>query len=670
MNRRASLVLIFLSLLLYANTVPNQYALDDGIVITKNKFTQQGFAGIPSILSTDTFVGFLGEDRGLVTGGRYRPLSLVTFAIEHDIVGDNPHVSHAVNVLLFALSVVVLFRVLRRLMPRSGSTWWLAAPFVAAALFAAHPIHTEAVANIKGRDEVMALLFALLSLELLFRYTESRNIMLLIAAPAVFLLALLSKENAITFAVVVPLALYAAGEKRWRYLVLSTIPFALSAIIFLAVRYIVAGGGATGEITEILNNAYARATLAEKYATISYTLGRYLMLLVFPHPLTHDYYFNQIPYIGWNDARAIVPVMVYAAMIAVAVWSWQRQRLITFSILYFLVTLSIVSNIVFPIGTTMSERFLYMPSIGFCIVLAMVVARVGTFAAKNFRMSASIVSAGLFLLVLAGYSTKTLARNPVWKDNLTLFSTDVQTSPNSAKLQNALGEVLVTLAYQETDSLKQWRMLNDAEPHLLRAIEIYPTFDEPHFSLGNVYFRRDRNYPKAIAYYEKAVALSPGFPGASGNLALTHYRYGRLLADQGKVVEAMAEYETALRYNSSMAEAHYHLGYNLAQQGKTPDAIHHYLEAIRLEPASPDPHNDLGIVYARQGNTVEAANQFREALRLDPSSANAHLNLGLILEQQGKSSEAVAHFTEALKVKPDLVVAQAALARATSRRNR
>jgi hypothetical protein len=157
-------ILAAVALGLYANTFGHGYALDDGIVILDNEYTKAGLSGLPRLLTEDSFQGFLGKETNPVAGGRYRPLSLVTFAIEIAAFGpQHPFVGHLLNALLYALCCVVLYQVMRSLLaqrtPDAGA--WMTLPFAAALLFAVHPLHTEAVANIKSRDEILALLFAL-----------------------------------------------------------------------------------------------------------------------------------------------------------------------------------------------------------------------------------------------------------------------------------------------------------------------------------------------------------------------------------------------------------------------------------------------------------------------------------------------------------------------------
>ena len=157
-NSKLHIYIIFIfALVVYANTLVNDYTQDDAIVLTDNMYTQQGFKGIPGLLTKDTFFGFFkkeGKDK-LVSGGRYRPLTPIIFAIEHQFFGNNPMASHFINIILFGILCVVLYKVLLLLfVEKEYKKIQYIIPFFAALLFLSHPIHTEAVANIKGRDEI------------------------------------------------------------------------------------------------------------------------------------------------------------------------------------------------------------------------------------------------------------------------------------------------------------------------------------------------------------------------------------------------------------------------------------------------------------------------------------------------------------------------------------
>ncbi|MEM6724852.1 MAG: hypothetical protein AAF598_12485, partial [Bacteroidota bacterium] len=161
-----ALILAGLAFLLYANTLGHDFVLDDDIITRKNSLVQKGFAGIPEIFTHGYLYGFNG-----MNDQSYRPLVLVNLAIETALFGQKSSVHHFFNVLLYALSCFFLLAFARRLLGKEGMYW----AFGACLLFTAHPIHTEVVANIKSRDEILSFLFVILSLDQLIRYAEGRE---------------------------------------------------------------------------------------------------------------------------------------------------------------------------------------------------------------------------------------------------------------------------------------------------------------------------------------------------------------------------------------------------------------------------------------------------------------------------------------------------------------
>jgi len=198
-NLVLSAVLFIGSFLLYANTLHNGFAIDDLEVITGNTFVKKGIAGIPEILSTPHLRGFM-----IAPNETYRPLSLVFFAVENDFFGINPAVGHFFNILFFGFCVVLLFTFLDKLFDRRKTM----VAFIAAALFAVHPIHTEVVDNIKSFDELLCFFFAFLSLNVFIAYAQTGRWQQLVAGIGCMFLSFISKETVISFIVIVPVVLF------------------------------------------------------------------------------------------------------------------------------------------------------------------------------------------------------------------------------------------------------------------------------------------------------------------------------------------------------------------------------------------------------------------------------------------------------------------------------
>ena len=339
------LVLTIFSFVLYSNTLTNSYALDDGILIIGNAFTQQGIKGIPDIFKYDTFVGWIQNsnkektadeiqnEMKLVAGGRYRPLSVATFALEIQFFGKknispelaaNIFVGHLNNILLYLFTTCLLYLILCRLFNGSKfKRWYLSFPFIVSLLFLAHPIHTEAVANIKGRDEIMTLLGALGALWFTIKYIDTnKNYNLLLSGLCLFL-GLLSKENAITFLAVIPVSIYYFVDKKMGKIIKSMLPLLIASGVFLIIRASILGTSsvdASKIAADILNNPFLNATKSEATATIFYTLLMYVKLLFFPHPLTWDYYPHHIEIVNWTNPIAILSLLFYLGITVYAIY--------------------------------------------------------------------------------------------------------------------------------------------------------------------------------------------------------------------------------------------------------------------------------------------------------------------------------------------------------------
>ncbi|MDR2835258.1 MAG: tetratricopeptide repeat protein [Bacteroidales bacterium] len=526
--------IIIFGFILYTNTLSNDYALDDAIVLTKNTFTQQGIKGIPEIFKYDTFTGFwltseagktahqIQEEKKLVAGGRYRPLSVATFAMEVSFFGNkmsenneeylgNPFVSHLINIILYILCSCLLFKILIELVPtKKNEIWYLGFSFIASLLFLAHPIHTEAIANVKGRDEIMTLLGSLGALWFSIKYCKTQNKFNLLFSGICLFLGLLSKENSITFLAVIPITLYYFVEKKSKNILISLVPLIISSIIFLFIRGNILGFSHSETIAnEIMNNPFLNTTLAEKFATIFYTLGLYLKLLIFPHPLTYDYYPNQIEIVNFANPKAFIPLIIYLALGIYAIYGLIKKRnLITWSIWLFLIPLSVVSNIFFPVGTFMNERFVFISSIGFCIFLAwMFYKLISKIKKNNLKIACSFFT---IFLILFLYSIKTISRNKAWENDYVLFTTDVKVSSNSAKSNcSAGGKILEAAKLIKDNKPEHDKMCLQSIKYLEKSVEIHPTYVDALNLLGNAYYEYDYNISKTLNCYAKVLSISP-----------------------------------------------------------------------------------------------------------------------------------------------------------------
>ena len=470
------LLILLLSFLIYGQSLHYGYVLDDTIVVDENKFVAKGVNGIWDILSKETFTGYFGEQKNLVAGARYRPLSLVSFAIEHSIFGKKPGISHFINILLYALCGLFFYRLIINLKIIADKNAGIYLAFIASLLFIAHPIHSEAVANIKGRDEIMCLLFSLIALFQFIQYYDSKQLSNIWKASISFFFALLSKENAITYLAIVPLTLVVFRNVTLFSAIRKTWPLLVVALIFLIIRTEVIGYffNSGVKITDLMNDPFIGMKSSEKFATIIFTIGWYIKLLIFPHPLTHDYYPYHVQKMGLTSMPFLISIILILAIIILAYKKRKSQPIFFYCVSYFIITISIVSNFIFPVGTFMNERFLFMPSIGFILLIS----HYGYQSIMNQNRLYQYSSILLFSLLFIGYTFKTVTRVPDWKDGFSLNISGANISQNSARINMFAGVSYFQLYQNEKDQTKKYEYLTIADQYMDKSLKIFPDYGQ------------------------------------------------------------------------------------------------------------------------------------------------------------------------------------------------
>ena len=621
-------IIIAFAFTLYCNTLFYDYTLDDLIVIKENTFTKKGVAGLTGIFKYDSFTGFFGVQKTLVAGGRYRPLSIATFAIEYQFFnGFNPFFSRLINIFLYGITGVLIFIIFMRLtINKPVKKWYLTIPFIAAFLFIAHPVHTEVVANIKGRDEILSLLFSLISLWFALRYLEKNKIYFLFVSGLSFFLGMLSKENAIMFLFIIPLTIYFFTKHPLKKNLYCTSFLFIAALLFIFIRFLVLGYLNSPELPkELLNNPFLFATESQKIGTIMFTLGLYIKLLFFPHPLTHDYYPYHVQLIDFIDARSIIPLILYSGLLLYAVFKFKRKDPIAYGILFFMSTLFIVSNLLFSVGTFMNERFIYMPSLGFVFIISYFLVKILPKLLKSQKISSAIIQV-LFLLIILPYTIKTITRNNVWQDDFTLFTSDVKVSENSLKCNTSAGGKYLEKAQKDQNQGEKEHDFEMALKYLGKAISIYPYNNNSLILLGNTLIFYHNDYKGAIDKYIKVLSFAPYDKNAYSNLF-------NVLAALDDAKETDYKLNVLLKMNHfdpENSELNYLLGKLYGQyKGKLDSATFFLVKATKLSPENPLVFKDLGIVYGMQKEYTNALQAFQTALKLDPNDPQIRQNISI-----------------------------------------
>jgi hypothetical protein len=818
------LLLFSFSFLLYTNTVYNDYNLDDTLVTQNHKLTSKGISAI-----TDIFVSpYYQDDMGY--SYEYRPVVLTSFAIEHSLFGENTHVSHFINVILYAVTSIVFFALLISLF----SEYSIIFSIVVSLLFIAYPLHTEVVANIKNRDEILSLLFGLLSWLSLIKFSKKNSFSFFAAFVVFFLLSFLSKQSSISFAILMPLSLILFIEVSWKKLMLSTLVFIIIVFLFISAKnvdtrllaiftialvpallyfikqldfdtffnkfssikipfknvsqsspgfnfagkyfaiiiglilsvyvynvlygslyvviamllllilffYLIADDrrisifllavfltiipallyGSTYGLrimvflfcimaiyyfdykqqrmvlpllfvlflpilflvkliiipflgvvilylftkrlkvfylllisfviqivakylrSELLDTLFLVTTVSlifltilffkeqfrktsvylsiflgitvltvefkdispilarqhlvninsiknsdtvkdiplinrfqtnrpidfveyplslnaswnEKIATSAFVLGEYLKIMFVPYPMGFYYGYAYIVPVDFRNIQVFFSLIVHLLLLVIALAVINKHPVLSFGILFYLISIAVFSNLIQPVAGMMADRFTYAGSVGFCIVVAYVILKafkvdINREAVFHFKPSLIIV----MIIVLCSYSFLTIARNAQWKNHLTLMRHDIKHLDKSAQAHYLLSYYLMQYSFNKEYSQQSNTMHKEAAFHFKKATEIYPDFFNAWHDLGRTYMvlnnidsalicflkvhemdstysdvtlnialiaQEKQDYNTAIKYYERLISINPNIREGYGNLSYLYFR--------------------------------------------------------------------------------------------------------------------------------------------------
>ncbi|HVM61485.1 MAG TPA: tetratricopeptide repeat protein [Verrucomicrobiae bacterium] len=513
----------------------------------------------------------------------YYPMTWSLWWLEWRLWGGNPIGYHVVNVLLHAVDAVLIWMILRRLKTPGA--------FVAALVFAVHPVNVASVAWISEQKNTLSMLFYVVAILLYLRFDDDNRWRWYGLSLIAFVLAALSKSAVVMLPVVLlGCAWWRRGRVRWQDL-LYTIPF---FILSLALGLVTVWF----QYNRAMERSAARgAGFLVRLAGAGWVPWFYLYKTILPVNLT-------MIYPKWEiDPSRLVSYVPGAILVGgLALFWWKRQtwgRPCLFASGYFLATLFPVLGFIdqgFYRFSLVADHWQYYSIIG---VIALVVAageKVGSRLGERRRFVAPLASAA----VVAALGTAAWQRSGVYQSDEMLWRDTLAKNPRCWVAHNNLG-------------LGLWQS-------------------------GQV--------QEAMQHYEEALRIKPDY-------AETHYNLGLALGHAGKTQEEIAQYRLALRFKPEYAEAYNNLALALSQMGETPEAIADYERALQIKPDCAEAHNNLANTLAHANRVPEAIAHWERAVLIDPDFAEAHNNLALVLWQEGRTRQAIGHWEQALQTKPD-----------------
>ena len=570
---------------------------------------------------------------------QYYPLTGTTFWLDYHLWGFWPLPYHVENVFLHALAALLFWQLLRRLD--------VAGAWLAAAIFALHPVMVESVGWITERKNVLSLVFYLGALLAYGRFVSfwkedndsapsndspprwrAYSFALLLA-----LGALLAKTTTFSLpAVILLICWWKRGRIRWRADVLPTLPFFALAIGLCVV-------------TAWLEKNYVGAqgpefamSFPEQCLVAGQALWFYVGKLLWPVNLCFVYprwHLNAGSGLQW-----LYPISAVGALFTLWLARKQIGRAPAAAAFFFVGTLFPVLGFMSVYGMLYSfvwDHWVYLSSLGLIALAAALVAQVTRY------LRTPAVLYGFAAVILPLLTVLTWRQGAVYNDVETLWRDTLARNPDCW-----MAEINLGMAFLQTNKPQE------AIPHFEQALRIKPNYAEAHYNVGTALLQMSRPQ-EAIARYEQALRIKPNYFEA-------HYNAGNAFLQINKPQEAIAHYEQALRIKPNLAEAHYNAGNAFLQMSRPQEAIAHFEQALRLKPNFAETENNLGMAFLQINKPREAIAHFEQALRLKPNFAEAENNLGNAFLQMNKPQEAIVHFEQALRLKPNYTKAENNLA--------
>lgn len=542
-------IIVVFTFILYAQTIKFDFTLDDETFYVQNSLVQGGIKNAANIFTNPS----IGEQSQYTSNQPYRPLTILVFAIEHTLFNNNTAALHFFNLFFYCIALLVLYGVLKKLF--ADYSYSLIALIVL--LYAAHPLHSEVISNIKTLDEILAALFGFSTWYYFLNICEGekidiKNTVLFIILA---LLTILSKESGIVYFAIIPLSLLLLKKVEFKKLFLYSLPFVIIVTVFFLLRQHAISSQTANPPLPILDNVlYIANTINEKIATRFLTLYLNIKTLLIPYPLTWDYTYQYVYVANLSDYHVIISVLAYAFLIVASIYCWKKNTIISFSILFYFIAIAPTSNVFFINSTNFAERFLFTASLALPIAVISLMIKYFKVDVGSYQFQLKNSFNYLIILILIIFSGITLNATSYWKNNLTLFEHGVTVCGNNTRAHYNLGQEYWKLAQKNATN----QITNDyaykAIEEFKKSLEIYPGNFLAMTNLACVYDLTN-NLDSSIYLFTKSKMLYPDQPVIIKNIGAIYGKKASIFEGQSNADSAIANYTKALSYDSSNTNA-------------------------------------------------------------------------------------------------------------------
>ena len=601
------LFFLCVSFLLYGNTLKNGYGLDDQFV-TENNYTNQGFKSIKRIFSS-----FYVENDGK-NNYEYRPIAKLTFAIEHEFFGVKPWIGHLINIVLYAVCLLVLFKVLRLIFYNHTL---LFSVFITL-FFASIPTHTEVVASLKNRDILLCFIFSMLVIIQFDEFLKTKKHLHLLFASTFVLLGFLTKYDILPFLVITPLVLYKKHKFKITSFIFTTTAFGLGFFLSKLVKNQLLDKTFNERIFKFHENPlFFDHSITAKISSAFNSLGFYFKMLVFPSNMTCYYGYNTIDIYNFLSVYALLGIICFIVLVYYFFKLIKTDNPIWYGIVFFGVSISMYLNIAKVVPGIVGDRFLFFASTGFSIIIVYLFF---VLINKNLKTDSFLKTNTNFkltsIIILIIYSLAIVSRNTEWKDRLTLYESDIKKMPESAAL-NLLysNEVLVNLNNKNSFLTAQEKNIS-IKNSIVSLNNVLKVDSLNTTALNNLAFIKQKvynDYAGAIPYYQKALKIDSTKFEVQFNLCYCLYKTYQLQTAQALALKMFTDDPTNQKVLDLMS-------YILIENKKTKEGIQIFKALSDEQPKNNSLNIILGNFCLADFDTINAKYYYSKALENDKNN--------------------------------------------------
>jgi len=676
-------ILIIIIAINYFGSFFNHFTYDDRLILSENEYFQNLF-NFNNLFNKDYFK-FSGE-------ATYRVVVTLSYMFDYKIWGLSSFGFHFTNLLLHLLVTIALYFLIRKIWYNIGArlprpyinvedSKIFDLPFIVALLFSSHPVHSEVINAVGFREDSLCALFYILSFFLFIKVFDNKSLnytpqipetpetsqhdrmlkfffLFFIGAIIFYLLSLFSKEMGITLPIVL-LLYYGISEKsrdakfcistNIRKCILYLIPFIVVTLFYVVIRFKIL------TVPPIEIAQYQGGSFVNNIFTMSKVFLYYVFLLFSPFKLKIQYEFPAST--GFSDIVALISILVIIFIVILSVYLRRYSRIYTFSILFFFITLLPVSNAV-PLINFIAERYLYLPSLGFCLLVSYLINKIKIVHIRYF----------IVIILLCLYFIVNIRQNKVWRDDLTLWEEAVKDAPHSFRVRYNLGSAYrlakdYKLAMEEfreaikldPQNIETYSILavtyadigkiDEAKKILQEALKISPNESKIYINLANA-FRVCKDYNTAIDLLNQAVELAPDNPQC-------YLKLGAIYGEIKDYQKAIKAFKKAVELDRNNPRSYYNLANALRLNGDMESSIEYYKKAMKLNPFDFNSHLNLGGIYFQKNMFEQAIEEFKEAKRIKPDFIELRYNLALAYMMLNKRENARRELEDILRINPD-----------------